>query len=65
MAKFKCDDCLKEINLTKYSIKIVDGKTVYPEAYCCYEYMNRVKTLKPSGFGGIIKKPGGKIGGKF
>ena len=64
MAKFKCDDCLKEIELSKYSIKVINDKAVSPEAYCCYEYMNRVKTLKPSGFGGIIKRPGGKVRGK-
>ena len=63
MAKFKCSDCLKEIELLSYSIKVVNEKAVCPEAYCCHEYMDRVKGN--GGFGGIIKKPNGTVSGKF
>lgn len=62
MAKFKCSKCKKEIELTKHSIKVVNGKVVSPEATCCEEFMSSVKENR--GVGGIIKRPGGKVRGK-
>ena len=55
--------CGKIKELTKHKIKVVDGKVVCPDAMCCEEYMESIKENK--GFGGIIKRPGGKISGKF
>jgi predicted transposase YbfD/YdcC len=63
MAKFKCEECNKEIILAKHSIKVVDGQVVTPEAMCCQKYMKSIKENK--GFGGIIKKPNGTVSGKF
>tara|TARA_R110000787_G_scaffold15970_3_gene48977 strand:- start:1025 stop:1180 length:156 start_codon:yes stop_codon:yes gene_type:complete len=45
-------------------MQIVDEKVVCLEAICCDKYMKSVR-VKGGGFGGIIKKPGGSIGGKF
>ena len=47
----------------KHSMKIVDGSIVSPEATCCDEYMKTIK--ENGGLGGIIKRPGGRIRGKF
>jgi hypothetical protein len=63
MAKFKCSKCDKELELMKHSMKIVDGSIVSPEATCCDEYMKTIK--ENGGLGGIIKRPGGRIRGKF
>ena len=63
MAKFKCKICGSKIELKKYSIKVVAGSVVSPEAKCCMVHMERISTN--GGFGGIIKKPNGTVGGKF
>lgn len=63
MAKFKCTQCAKELELLKHSMKVVDGNVVAPEAMCCDTYMESIREHK--GFGGVITKPGGKVGGKF
>jgi hypothetical protein len=63
MAKFKCIKCDKEISLLKHTIKVVDESIVSPEAVCCGEYMKSIK--EGGGFGGIIKRPDGKVSGKF
>lgn len=63
MAKFKCKICSSRIELKKYSIKVVAGTAVSPEAKCCMVHMEKIKTNK--GFGGIIKGPNGTVGGKF
>jgi hypothetical protein len=44
-------------------MKVVDGNVVAPEAMCCDTYMESIREHK--GFGGVITKPGGKVGGKF
>jgi|TARA_B110000908_G_C10169714_1_gene410197 hypothetical protein len=64
MAKYKCEECGKHIELSLQSIAIVDGEVVCKEAYCCEKYMTSIKE-KGAGFGGIIKKPGGTVSGKF
>ena len=63
MAKFKCSLCGAEKELTRHKIKVVNGKIVCPDAKCCKEYMEAIKENK--GFGGIIKRPGGTVKGKF
>ena len=42
---------------------VVDENVVSPEAKCCGKYMEFLRSNK--GFGGIIKKPSGTVGGKF
>ena len=66
MTKFECanTDCNKILELGTYTMKIVKEKVICPEAICCDTYMKEVR-VKGGGFGGIIKKPGGVIGGKF
>ena len=66
MTKFECinTDCTKTLELGSHTMQIVDEKVVCLEAICCDKYMKSVR-VKGQGFGGIIKKPGGSIGGKF
>lgn len=61
MAKYICECRTFEVK-GKTSIKIVDGRVVTPEAYCeeCGNYGDYIK--EHDGFGGIIKKKGGKVG---
>jgi hypothetical protein len=63
MAKFKCIKCDEVLDLSSYSINVVDGKVITHEAFCCNEHMDRIK--EDNGFGGIIKKPNGTVSGKF
>tara|TARA_R110002153_G_scaffold271570_1_gene439151 strand:- start:284 stop:475 length:192 start_codon:yes stop_codon:yes gene_type:complete len=63
MAKFKCKACKKELHITEFKIMVVDENVVSPEAKCCGKYMEFLRSNK--GFGGIIKKPSGTVGGKF
>jgi len=63
MAKFKCTLCSSELELNKCTIKVIEDKIASPEAVCCDNYMEPVRSNK--GFGSIILKPGGKVGGKF
>ena len=61
MAKYKCK--CKEFEVKgKTSIKIIEGQVVTPEAYCeeCKTYGETKRDHQ--GFGGIIKRRGGKIG---
>jgi hypothetical protein len=64
MAKYRCE-CGKDIIIRNTSLKIVKGKVVSPEAYCetCKTYGRHIK--EHDGFGGIISKKGGKVGGKI
>tara|TARA_R110002020_G_scaffold388162_1_gene598880 strand:+ start:453 stop:629 length:177 start_codon:yes stop_codon:yes gene_type:complete len=57
--KYKCE--CKEFELSKVTIKVVDGKVVNPEAYCkeCKTYGKQIKEF--DGWGIIISKPGGKV----
>ena len=64
MAKFVCLKCDSTLDLLSHTIKIVGDKVVSPEATCCNDYMSETKE-KGGGLGGIIKRPGGKIRGKF
>lgn len=64
MAKYKCATCSKEIDLSTQTIVVEDGNVVCKEAICCNAYMDSVKE-KFTGFGGIIKKANGSVGGKF
>ena len=59
--KYKCK--CKEFEVKgKTSIRIIDGDAVTPEAYCedCNTYGKAKRNHQ--GFGGIIKRKGGKIG---
>ncbi len=64
MAKYKCTACNKEVDLSTQTIVVKDGNIVCKEAVCCDKYMSAVKG-KFEGFGGIIKKGNGSVGGKF
>ena len=63
MAKFECKICGEKRELSFHTLKMVNGEIVSPEAKCCLTYMKSIRSNK--GFGGIIKKPDGKVGGKF
>jgi hypothetical protein len=64
MSKFKCKECDKELELDQHTMKVVDGLVVSPDAICCDDYMASIINTS-DGFGGIILKEGGKVGGKF
>tara|TARA_R110002074_G_scaffold189692_1_gene355568 strand:- start:200 stop:394 length:195 start_codon:yes stop_codon:yes gene_type:complete len=64
MAKFICEKCESTIELLSHTIKWENNKVVSPEAMCCNDYMVEIKE-KGKGFGGIIKRPGGTVSGKF
>ena len=65
MAKFKCNVCNSNVReISKHTIKVIDGKVVCPEAVCCDEYMESIRE-EGKGFGGIIKRPGGTVSKKF
>ena len=65
MAKFKCNVCNSNVReISKHTIKIVDGEVVCPEAVCCDEYMESIRE-EGKGFSGIIKRPGGTVSKKF
>ena len=65
MAKFKCKVCNSNVReISKHTIKVVDGEVVCPEAVCCDEYMESIRE-EGKGFGGIIKRPGGTVSKKF
>ena len=61
MAKFKCA-CGEIRTVRNTTIKVVDGKIVTPESYCekCKQYGEYIR--EHTGFGGIIKRKGGKVG---
>jgi len=63
MAKFKCTLCNSELELDQYTIQVIEDKIASPEAMCCNNYMKPIRSNE--GFGSIILKPGGKVGGKF
>ena len=61
--KLFCENCQKTTDVTKFTIKVVDNKVINPELICdCGEQMKDVSEY--NGFGGIIKRPGGKVKGK-
>jgi hypothetical protein len=52
------------VDVTKFTMKIVDGEIVRPEMICnCGNEMEDVSEY--NGLGGIIKRPGGKVKGKL
>tara|TARA_R110000772_G_scaffold95135_4_gene193347 strand:- start:204 stop:401 length:198 start_codon:yes stop_codon:yes gene_type:complete len=57
--KYKCK--CKTFEVTKNTIKIVDGEVVAVEAYCkdCNTYGKFIKEDK--GFGSIFKRPNGTV----
>ena len=62
--KLYCKNCEKTIEVSKFTMKVVDNKVIKPESICdCGEQMKDVSEYK--GLGGIIKRPGGKVGGKI
>jgi hypothetical protein len=63
MSKFECSLCGEIKELTRHKLEVIDGKVVCPDATCCDKYMKSIKENK--GFGGIIKKANGTVGGKF
>lgn len=58
--KFKCKKCKKEIQMRKIKIAFVNGQKVIPGTICCGKQMDDI--TESNGFGGIVSKPGGKIG---
>ncbi len=61
--KLFCENCDKTTDVTKFTIKVVDNKVIKPESICdCGKQMKDVSEY--NGFGGIIKRPGGKVKGK-
>ena len=65
MAKFKCNVCNSNVReISKHTIKVIDGEVVCPEAVCCDEYMESIRE-EGKGFGRIIKRPGGTVSKKF
>lgn len=64
MTKYKCKKCSKEIELSLHTMIIVNEEVVCKEAECCGEYMELIR-VSGQGFGGIIKRPNGSVGGKF
>ena len=65
MAKFKCNVCNSNVReISKHTIKVIDGEVVCPEAVCCDQYMESIRE-EGKGFGGIIKRPGGTVSKKF
>ena len=62
MAKFRCKKCDTQKEISKHTMKIVNGEVVSPEAMCCEEYMDSIRDS--NGLGGIIKRPGGRIRGR-
>lgn len=62
--KLYCKNCDNLVEVSKFTIKVVDGKVFNPESVCaCGEEMADVTPFQ--GFGGIIKKPGGTVSKKF
>jgi|TARA_R110000772_G_scaffold55151_1_gene125798 hypothetical protein len=61
MTKYKCNCKEFEIKGT-VSIKVINGEVVTPQAYCeeCKTYGKAKRDHQ--GFGGIIKRRGGKVG---
>ena len=44
MAKFKCNVCNSNVReISKHTIKVVDGEIVCPEAVCCDKYMESIR----------------------
>lgn len=53
---------IKELQTYEEYSFVVDGKVVTPESYCekCKQYGEYIR--EHTGFGGIIKRKGGKVG---
>jgi hypothetical protein len=63
MAKFICKVCDSILELDRHTLKVIDDEIASPEAVCCDTYMKSIRSNK--GFGGIIKRENGSVGGKF
>jgi hypothetical protein len=62
--KLHCAKCDNTVEVTKFTIKVVNGKLVKSESICnCGEQMQDISEY--DGLGGIIKKPGGTVARKF
>ena len=62
--KLHCSKCDNTVEVTKFTMKIVNGELVEPESICtCGKKMTDVTEY--NGLGGIIKKAGGRVSGKF
>tara|TARA_R110002020_G_scaffold9539_2_gene37430 strand:- start:1592 stop:1885 length:294 start_codon:yes stop_codon:yes gene_type:complete len=61
--KFHCSKCNNTVEVTKTTMTVKDGKIVYPETVCNCGYLMKDVT-EFEGFGGIIKRAGGKVRGK-
>lgn len=62
--KLYCKKCDNMVDVTKFTMKVVDGEIVRPEMICnCGNEMEDVSEY--NGLGGIIKRPGGKVKGKL
>ena len=62
--KLYCKNCEKTTEVSKFTMKVVDNKVIKPESiWDCGEQMKDVSEYK--GLGGIIKRPGGKVGGRI
>jgi len=62
--KLYCEKCDNKVEVTKFTMKIVNGKLVKSESICnCGEQMQDVSEYE--GLGGIIKRPGGTVSKKF
>ena len=61
---FKCKKCKNEKELSHYTIKLVDGELITPEAYCenCDTYMKDSSVF--GGFGKALMKHGKARGRK-
>jgi len=62
--RLHCKECDNTVEVTKFTMKIVNGELVEPESICaCGKKMTDVTQY--NGLGGIIKKSGGRVSGKF
>ena len=62
--KLYCKDCDNTVEVTKFTMAVVDDKLITPELICnCGIEMKDVTEY--NGFGGIIKRPGGQVKGKL
>ena len=61
--KLYCKNCDKTVEVSKFTMKVVDNKVIKPESICsCGDQMQDLSTY--NGLGGIIKRPGGRVRGK-
>jgi len=59
MSKFVCSKCKSKKTVSTYTIKVMDGKSYYPEATCCDTYMDKIR--EHGGWGAIRRGPDGTV----